>query len=106
FVRVNHIEHYGVDPHLEKLTVEPPEPLLFLNIEAVPGARALIWDHVEDAPGKPCPNPRVVVPREIVPDVVDGPVTVDIRSFGVRTPPCTREKPTYGIIGLFHILPP
>jgi hypothetical protein len=33
-------------------------------------------------------------------------VAVDIRSFGVRTPPCTRENPTYGIIGLFHLLPP
>jgi hypothetical protein len=31
---------------------------------------------------------------------------VDIRSFGVRTPPCTRETPSYGIIGLFHLLPP
>jgi hypothetical protein len=38
--------------------------------------------------------------------VVNDPVTVDIRSFGVRTPPCSRENPTYGIIGLFHILPP
>ncbi|MGC9397107.1 MAG: DUF4914 family protein, partial [Anaerolineae bacterium] len=26
--------------------------------------------------------------------------------FGVRTPPCTREAPTYGIIGLFQLLPP
>src|SRR5690606_28094339 len=86
FVRVNHIEHYGVDPHLEKLTIAPPEPLLFLNVDAVPGGTALIWDHIEDEPGKTCPNPRVVVPRHIVPDVVDGPVTVDIRSFGVRTP--------------------
>jgi hypothetical protein len=37
---------------------------------------------------------------------VDEPVTIDIRSFGVRCPPCTRELPTYGIMGLFHILPP
>src|SRR5690606_24877693 len=27
-------------------------------------------------------------------------------SFGVRTPPGTKEKPSYGIIGLFHVLPP
>jgi hypothetical protein len=46
------------------------------------------------------------VPRHIVPDVVNGPVTVDLRSFGVRTPPCTKDKPSYGIIGLFHVLPP
>ena len=36
----------------------------------------------------------------------NGAVSVDVRSFGVRTPPCTREHPTYGIIGLFHLLPP
>ncbi len=106
FVRVNHIDEYATDPQLERLTAQPPEPLLFLNIDAVAGGRALIWEHVEDAPGKPCPNPRVVLPRRAIPDVVDGAVTVDIRSLGVRTPPCTREKPSYGIIGLFHILPP
>lgn len=106
FLRVNHITDYGTDPHLEHLTVSPAEPLLFLNIDAVPESRALIWEHIEDAPGKPCPNPRVIVPRHIVPSVVNGTVTVDIRSFGVRCPPCTRDKPTYGILGLFHVLPP
>ncbi len=106
FVRVNHITEYGTDPHLEKLTIQPPEPLLTLNIEAHPGATTLIWEHIEDSPGEPCPNPRVIVPRHCVPDVVDGPVTVDIRSFGVRTPPCTKDKPTYGIFGLLQILPP
>jgi hypothetical protein len=34
------------------------------------------------------------------------PVEVDVRSFGVRTPACTKENPSYGILGLFHILPP
>ncbi len=106
FVRVNHITHYGIDPHLEELTIHPSEPLLFLNIEAHPGSTALIWDHIEDEPGVPCPNPRVIVPRKVVPDVVHGAVSVDIRSFGVRCPPCTLEQPTYGIIGLFHLLPP
>jgi hypothetical protein len=106
FVRVNHIEHYGTDVHLEKLTAEPPVPLLFLNIDAVPGARAMIWEHIDDAPGKPCPNPRVIIPRNVFPDAVQGAVTVDIRSFGVRMPPCTKEQPTYGIVGVFHILPP
>ena len=106
FVRINHIEHYGVDPHLEELTIHPAEPLLFLNIKAQPGSTALIWEHIEDAPGKPCPNPRVIVPRHIVPGIVPGPVTVDVRSFGVRTPPCTKAKLSYGIVGLFHLLPP
>jgi hypothetical protein len=48
----------------------------------------------------------VIIPRRIVPNIVNEPVKVDIRSFGVRTPPCTEEHPTYGIIGLFHLLPP
>lgn len=106
FVRVNHLDQYGSDVHLEGLTASPVEPLLFLNIDAVPRSRALIWEHIQDAPGVPCPNPRVIVPRRIVPGVLDEPVAVDIRSFGVRTPPCTRKKPSYGIIGLFHLLPP
>lgn len=106
FVRVNHITHYGTDVHLERLTSQPAEPLLFLNIDAVPNSRAMIWEHTQDAPGRPCPNPRVILPRRIVPNTVFEPVTVDIRSIGVRTPPCTRERPTYGIIGLFHLLPP
>lgn len=106
FVRVNHLRHYGTDPTLEELTIHPKEPLVFLSIDAVPYSTALIWEHVEDAPGKPCPNPRVILPRRIVPGIVDEDVTVDVRSFGVRTPPCTAEAPTYGIIGLFHILPP
>ncbi len=106
FVRVNHIDEYGADHDLEKLTTRPPVPLLFLNIDAVPGSRALIWEHIEDEPGKPCPNPRVIIPRSIVPNVVNEPVSIDIRSIGIRTPPCTRENPSYGIIGLFHVLPP
>ena len=105
FIRVNHICRYGTDITFEALTAQPPEPLLFLNINAVPNSRAMIWEHTEDEPGKPCPNPRVIVPRRIMPNVVNKPVPVDIRSFGVRTPPCTKETPTYGIIGMFHLLP-
>lgn len=106
FVRVNHINHYGTDPQFERLVVEPPEPLLFLNVHAVSKATCLIWEHIEDAPGKPCPNPRVIVPRRIIPGIVNGPVAVDVRSFGVRTPPCSTAKPNYGILGWFHVLPP
>ena len=106
FVRVNHIDHYGSNVALERLTAEPPEPLLFLNVDAVPQGRALIWEHTQDSPGVPCPNPRVILPRRIVPGVISEPVAVDIRSFGVRTPACTRQSPSYGIIGLFHLLPP
>ena len=106
FLRVNHITHYGTDPNLESLTMKPEKPLLFLNIDAVPGSTALIWEPIHDEPEVPCPNPRLVFPRNLYPGVVNDPVTVDIRSFGVRCPPCTKDRPTYGIIGLFHILPP
>ncbi|MFW6306103.1 MAG: DUF4914 family protein [Bacillota bacterium] len=106
FVRVNHIDKYGSEPSLESVTSRPPKPLLFLNIDAAPNSTALIWEHIEDAPGEPCPNPRVTIPREIVPDVLKDPLSIDVRSFGVRVPPCTRENPTYGIFGLFHVLPP
>lgn len=106
FIRVDSINEYGDDPFLEKLTIHPERSLMFLNIKTTPASTALVWDHIEDSPGKKCPNPRVIVPRNIVPNVVNKPVTVDIRSFGVRTPPCTKENPTYGILGMFHILPP
>ena len=106
FVRVDGVKEYGDDPFLEKITINPSKPLLFLNIDTKPESTALLWDHILDEPGKPCPNPRVILPRKIVPNIIDKPVSVDIRSFGIRTPVCTKEKPTYGIIGLFHILPP
>jgi hypothetical protein len=106
FLRTNHITEYGTDPYLEELSVHPAEPLIFLNYDTVPGSTCLIWEHIMDAPGKPCPNPRVIMPRRLVPNIVNEPVEIDIRSFGVRMPPCSKEHPTYGIIGLFHILPP
>jgi hypothetical protein len=106
FIRVNHITGYGTDPDLEKITIRPSSPLLFLNIDAAPNSTALIWEHVEDEPGKPCPNPRVILPRHVVPNVINGSTTVDVRSFGVRTPPCTKENPSYGIIGMLQFMPP
>lgn len=106
FLRVDHIKDYGTDPVLERITANPKEPLLFLNIDAVPGGRALIWEHIEDTPGVPCPNPRVVLPRNAMPGIYDGSVTVDIRSMGLRAPACTRENPSYGIVGMMHVLPP
>ncbi len=106
FVRVDSVRKYGDDPHLEELTIHPKSPLLFLNIETIPGSTALIWNHTYDEPGKPCPNPRVIIPRKDVKDIVEKPVSVDIRSFGIRAPKCSAENPSYGIVGLFHILPP
>jgi hypothetical protein len=106
FVRVDSVNQYGDDPFLEKTTINPSKPLLFLNIDTKPESTALIWDHIEDEPGKKCPNPRVVLPRDIVENAVYKPVAVDVRSFGIRTPKCSIEKPSYGIAGLFHVLPP
>ena len=106
FLRVDHLTEYGSEPFLEKLCISPPEPLIFLNIDARPGSTILLWDHIMDDTGKPCPNPRVIMPREFIKNTVSGPVQVDVRSFGVRTPPTTKESPNYGIMGMLHILPP
>ncbi len=107
FLRVDHITEYGTDPHYEKMCIHPKLPLVFLNMRATPDSTCLIWEHVIDEErGKPCPNPRVIMPRAFVPNIVDEAVEVDIRSFGVRAPMCTKEEPTYGIMGMFHILPP
>ncbi len=106
FLRFNHITRYGTDPYWEALCCHPDEPLLMLNMDARPGASALIWEHTQDAPGEPCPNPRVIMPRHLVPRVVSEPVAVNLRSFGIRTPPSSREEPNYGIFGILHVLPP
>lgn len=106
FVRVDSVTEYGDDPALEKITLKPSKPLLFLNLKSNPNSTVLIWDHIEDEPGKPCPNPRVILPRDIVPNVIGHSVSVDVRSFGVRTPPSSAAVPNYGIIGMFHLLPP
>lgn len=106
FVRVNHLDQYGTNPHFERMCIHPKMPLIFLNIDGIAGSTCLPWEHIADSPGKPCPNPRVIFPRKLVPGVIDEPMEIDYRSFGVRTPPCTKEKPSYGILGFFHILPP
>ncbi len=106
FIRINHIQHYGTDPTLENLTIHTEVPLIFLNLKGQPDATCLIWEHIEDQPGKPCPNPRVIIPRQCFEGVQNEPVEIDYRSFGLRTPPCSIDKPSYGILGLLHILPP
>lgn len=39
-------------------------------------------------------------------DVVSEPTEIDVRTFGARMPACTRDNPTYGIMGMMHIVPP
>ncbi|MCL2707646.1 MAG: DUF4914 family protein, partial [Defluviitaleaceae bacterium] len=82
FLRVNHITHYGTEPETERNTIHPPEPLIFLNLEGAVGSTVLIWEPIMDTPEKPCPNPRVIMPRKFVNNHVDEPVEVDVRSFG------------------------
>jgi len=106
FVRVDHIRSYGTAPNLERLCIDPPEPLIFLNHYIVPGGTCLTWEHVEDAPGKLCPNPRVILPRRMLTDILDGPQRVDVRSFGVRCPPTHRDSQLYGILAMLHVLSP
>ena len=106
FLRLDNIKSYGSAPQYEKIFTQPSEPLIFLNIQGVPNATCLVWEHTLDSDGTPCPNPRAILPRRLVPVVIDEPVEVDVRSFGVRTPPCTKENPTYGILGMLHVIPP
>jgi hypothetical protein len=105
FVRVDNLTGYGQDTHLERACIHPDQPLVFFNIDGVPDATVLPWEHTLDSTGKRCPNPRVVVPRHLLTDVT-GAEEVDVRTFGARMPACTRDNPTYGIMGMMHIVPP
>jgi len=106
FIRVDGLTHYGEDPLLEKEMIHPDKPILFFNLEGHVGATCLPWEHVHGPDGKPCSNPRVVIARNQIKGIVNEPQEVDVRTFGVRMPPCTTENPTYGVMGLMHIVPP
>jgi len=106
FIRVDGLTHYGEDPLLEREIIHPREGLLFFNIDAKEGATALPWEHILGPDGTPCTNPRVVISRDQISGIVNEPQLVDVQTFGVRMPPCTRDNPTYGIMGLMHIVPP
>lgn len=106
FVRVDGITEYGSDPVYEKIAIHSKEPLIFFNIAGMPQSTCLPWEHTLDSDGRPCPNPRIIIPRRMIHDIVWSPVEVDVRSFGVRMPPSTAKDPNYGILGLLHIIPP
>jgi hypothetical protein len=106
FLRVDNIKSYGTEPKYEKIITQPSEPLVFLNLQGVAKATCLPWEHTLNSDGRPCSNPRVILPRHMVPKIINDPIEIDVRSFGVRTPPCTKANPSYGIIGMFQILPP
>lgn len=106
FLRIDHVTEKGLDPHMEHLTLESPEPLIFLNLKSIENEPIKPWAHTEDEPGVPCPNPRVIMPREFVPGILHDTVDVDIRNFGLRAPATCKDEPSYGILGMIHILPP
>ncbi len=106
FLRVDHIKEYGTERELERMTIHPKAPMLFFNIDASPKSTALIWEHIMDAPGKPCSNPRVIVPKDQFNAIKGEVVEIDLRSFGLRTPPTTKDNISYGVVGMFHVLPP
>src|SRR5660397_109741 len=106
FVRVDNLQQYGADVYFERAVIHPQEPLVFFNIDGAPDATALPWEHTLDSNGKPCPNPRIVIPRSNIHRIVNEPEAVDVRTFGVRMPACTRDNPTYGIMGMTHFVPP
>ncbi len=108
FLRMDGDNYYGNIPMYERLSIHPSEPLEFFNMAGVPGATCLIWEHVIESTGKPCSNPRVIMPRMMVDDIVPGnePQEVNVRSFGVRMPPSTVEAPNYGVMGMCQVVPP
>ena len=55
-------------------------------MDGVPNATCLIWEHVIESNGKPCSNPRVIIPRGMIENIVPGnkPQEVNVRSFGER----------------------
>ena len=106
FLRMDNIKEYGTEPFYERNCIHPKEPLVFLNIQGQANSTCLIWEHTLDSNGKPCPNPRVIMPRRLLDNVINEPMEVDLRSFGVRTPPSSKATPSYGILGLIQILPP
>lgn len=106
FVRVDNLKQYGEDVYFERAVIHPEVPLVFFNIDGAPDATALPWEHTLDSTGKPCPNPRIVIPRKAIHRIVNTPESVDVRTFGVRMPACTTDKPTYGVMGMTHFVPP
>lgn len=107
FLRMDGMTAYGNSPNYEKISIHPKRPLIFFNMDAVPGSTCLIWEHVKETSGKLCTNPRVIIPRDMLENIVDDvePQPVDVRSFGVRMPPSTQENPNYGVMGMLHVIP-
>ena len=99
FLRMDGDNYYGNSPTYERISIHPSEPLEFFNMDGTPGATCLIWEHVLESTGKPCSNPRVIIPREMIESSVPGsePMEGNVRAFGVGMPPCSaRARPGHG----------
>lgn len=107
FLRMDGDLYYGNNPTYERISIHPKEPLEFFNMDGTPGATCLIWEHVIESTGKPCTNPRAIIPREMIENIVPGdqPQEVNVRSFGVRMPPSTVMAPNYGVMGMVQFVP-
>ena len=107
FLRMDGDNYYGNSPMYERISIHPSENLEFFNMDGVPGATCLIWEHVIESTGKPCTNPRVIIPRDMIENIVPGnePQEVNVRSFGVRMPPSTILAPNYGVMGMVQFVP-
>jgi hypothetical protein len=100
FVRVNHIE-YGIDPHLERMTVARKPAALPQHRCQTRRDRSDLGAHRGRA-GLPLPQPPRVIPLRDRPHIHrHGTLDIDVRSFGVRTPslhPGTPHLRDYGAI--------
>ena len=107
FLRMDGVNAYGNNPEYERICIHPPRPLEFFNMDGTPGATCLIWEHVLESNGKPCTNPRAILPRDMISGIVPSnePVEVHVRSFGVRMPPSTAKNPNYGVMGMLQVVP-
>ena len=107
FLRMDGDNYYGNSPEYERISIHPSEPLEFFNMDGIPGATCLIWEHVMESTGKPCTNPRVIIPREMIENIIKGNdlQEVNVRSFGVRMPPSTFMAPNYGVMGMVQFVP-
>lgn len=106
FLRMDGERGYGSNPLYERISIHPPQPLEFFNMYCVPDATCLIWEHTPESDGRPCSNPRVIIPRELMGSLPGGTVqAVDVRSFGVRMPPSTAQSPSCGVMGMIQLVP-
>lgn len=108
FLRMDGVNAYGNNPEYERICIHPPRPLEFFNMDCTPGATCLIWEHTIESNGKPCSNPRAILPRDMISSIMPSnePIEVNVRSFGVRMPPSTAKDPNYGVMGMLQIVPP